>query len=325
MLEEKKNNLTVFIASTSLVSGVACGVSFKVKLDSCVLNKLKHSNCGNDCFPTGSEEALICYSLFLLVKNMLCENPLSIKRSKVGGVSCGYHNGAFVISYNVKATAAAIRISLGTVLKCLVPAKVYSTYALLCKSLGQSPNRSAFNYTADEISKSIKDHVLCGIVGAIKTVKKVDGKDVKLDIGPMVSQLQSKISADLSDGSKTKPTNHIACDHVDAATMPITGYATYAANSYIIAKSPGVNSHICSNHILLSMKSAQWETLRKKLKASVKQFIDAKFAKLTPENLTAVMAYGALSTSALGTFDVRQMLKDKVTAAQLTQSISAAL
>ena len=40
---------------------------------------------------------------------------------------------------------------------------------------------------------------------------------------------------------------------------------------------------------------------------------------------TAVMAYGALSTSALGTFDVRQMLKDKVTAAQLTQSISAAL
>ena len=324
MLEEKKDNLTLFVQSTTSGSGVACGVSFKIKLDGCALSRLKNPGCA-DCFSSGAEEACVCYALYLLAKNKLCGDASSTKKSKVGSISCSHHNGAFLISWNVKSTAAAIRISFMTVLSCLLPSKVYPIYATLIKSLGGKPDKETYAYVASDVAKSIKDSITCCVVGAIKTVKKVDGKDVKIDLKPMLLKLHNKINVESPSGTKTKPSNHVACNHKHTVYIKATGWQAVAAQEYIAIRMPGTNSHICSDGIMLYMPEAQWETARKKLKAFIKTYVDAKYNKIAVGEVSSTMAFNALSNASLSTYDVLKLLKENITTSQVSTAINSIL
>jgi hypothetical protein len=325
MLEEKKGNLLLFVQGTNSVGDVACGLSFKVKLDNCSLNKLNHASNCHECFPQGSEESCLCYAIYLKIKNDLCGDPLATKRSKVGDVKCNSHNNTFVISWKVKGTGSAVRKAFAIALKGLTPDKFYQLYAQCMKELNGKVSREGFNYTVDEVAKSIKDSVVCSIVGNIKTVKKVDGKDVKMDLSPMVTMLHSKISAETSSGTKTKPSNHTPCDHSSSASISVSGWPAFVTQAYIMAKVRGLNAQIYNNNILLPIKPTQWDTLSKKLKSKLKVYIDAKYAKVEPSEMLSILAYIALSGATLGNYDIHKMLKDKVTSNQVYSAINAVL
>ena len=325
MLEEKKDNLTLFVQSTASGSGVACGVSFKVKLDGCALNKLNNPLGCSDCFSAGSEEACLCFALYRLVKNKLCGDASSTKKSKVGNVSCSHHNNAFLISWNVKSTAAAIRISFMTVLSCLLPSKVYPIYAMLIKSLGGKPDKETYAYVANDVAKSIKDSLMCCVVGAIKTVKKVDDKMVKVDIKPMLLQMHKKLNVTELTGPKSKPSNHTACSHKNVINIKASGWQAVAAQEYIGIRIPGTNPRVCSDGIMLYMPESQWETAKKKLKAFIKTYVDAKYNKIAPGEVSATLAYNALSSASLNTYDVLKLLKENITTSQVSQAINSIL
>lgn len=184
MIESKKGNISLFLQRTPLVADVAVCISFTAKCSGCTLNKLISGGCGGcttltppdkkcpepiQCFPEGSEESCLCYALYLVVRSALCGDPLATAKSKVGSVDCGFNNGSFFICWRVKGTGSAVRKSLGIALKSINPAKYYSVYDHCMKSIGRKSDRSNFTYVANALVKNIKDEIVCGVVGNIKT------------------------------------------------------------------------------------------------------------------------------------------------------------
>ena len=326
MLEAKKSNLSIFVERTSLVGDVAVCVSFKAKLNSCCLNKLKGS-CSCSCFPSGSEEACLCHALYLVVKNMLCGDPLATARSKVGNVECGAHNGYFFMSWKVKGTGSAVRKSLGMALKCLSPGKLYSVYSHCVKEVGGSSNRDAFNYVADELTKSIKDSVHCCVVGNIR-LYKVDPntkKEVKaLDLDDMLDVLHKKLNPSSAKGKKETPKDHTPCDHSDMTEVKVSGWQAFVVKDYISAKVRGLIPLMCDKYIILPLKESRWDTFSKKIKDYVKDYVHQKHAKLKDE-LPAIMGYMALASASISGYDVQQMIKSKVTTADVERALNSNL
>jgi hypothetical protein len=326
MLEGKKGNLHLFVERTPLVGDVAVCISVKAKINSCCLNKLKGS-CSCNCFPQGSEEACLCYSLYLVVKNALCGDPLATAKSKVGDVECGAHNGQFFMTWKVKGTGSAVRKSLGMALKCLAPGKIYSVYSHCVKEVGGSANRSCFNYVADELTKSIKDQVHCGVVGNIRLHKKdpKTGKLVKaLDIDEMLLVLHKKLNPSTVKGAKHEPKEHTACDHADKSEVKVSGWQAFVVKDYISARVKGLTPVVCDKYILLPIGESRWDTLAKKIKGSVKDYVQQKHAKVKDE-LPAVMGYMALASASIGCSDVQQMIKSSVKASDVERAINSAL
>ena len=326
MIEGKKGSLALFIERTQLVGDVAVCLSFKVKLSSCCLNKLKGS-CACNCFPDGSEESCVCYALFLVVKNALCGSPLATKNSKVGDVSCGVNNGAFFISWKVKGTGSAVRKSLGIALRNLAPGKLYSVYAHCVKEAGGKPSKDSFAYAADQVIKSINSNVHCGVVGNIRLVKKdpATKKDVAaIDIDAMIDILSAKINPGSVAGSKKEPAGHKGCDHANRTEVAISGWQSFVLKSYLDAKVRGLHPAICDRFLLIAVKPAVWETISKKAKKYVKDYVDQKYSKVGSE-LPALLGYMMLASTSVSCIDVHSMIKSGVTPAQVVSAISSGL
>lgn len=326
MLEAKKSNIHLFVERTSLVGDVAVCISFKSKLSSCTLNNLKGS-CRCSCFPSGSEEACMAYATYLVVKNTLCGDPLATARSKVGDVECGAHNGYFFMSWKVKGTGSAVRKSLGMALRCLAPGKFYSVYSHCVKEVGGSANRDCFNYVAEELTKSIKDQVHCGVVGNIRLYKTdpTTKKEVKaLDLDDMLSVLSKKLNPSAVKGAKHEPKDHKPCNHSEYTEVKVNGWAAFAVKDYISAKVRGLTPVVCDKYIILNVKSSRWDGLSKKIKSYVKDYVQQKHAKVK-DDLPAVMGYMALASASVGCTDVYQMVKSDIKAGDVERAINSAL
>jgi hypothetical protein len=326
MLENKKDNLSIFVERTSLVGDVAVSISFKVKLNACCLNKLKGS-CACTCFPLGSEEACVCYALYLAVKNALCGDPLATAKSKVGDVYCGAHNGSFCISWKVKGTGSAIRKSLGIALKQLSPNKVFSSYSNCIKEAKGTPRRECFDYVADEITKSINDNVHCGVIGNIK-LYKTDIKTKKevhaLDLDEMLNILSKKLKPEPVKGAKHKPNEHSECDHSEKTEVKVNGWQAFVVKDYISAKVKGLNPVICDKYLLLSIKKARWDSFADKIKKSVKDYINQKYSKVG-DALPAILGYMMLSSASISCIDVHQMIKNNIKGTDAAKALMAVL
>jgi hypothetical protein len=326
MIEGKKSNLSIFVERTPLVGDVSVMLSFKVKLNTCCLNKLKGS-CSCTCFPEGSEQACVCYAMYLDVKNALCGSPLEASKSKVGDVNCGAHNGAFFISWQVKGTGSSVRKSLGMALKHMAPGKLYAGYSNCVREAKGSVHRECFNYVADEINKSINDNVHIGVVGNIRLVKKdpETKKEVAaLDLNDMLNVLHKKLVLSKVDGAKHQPKDHSPCNHDEKTEVKVSGWAALAVKDYMSVKVKGLNPIICDKYILLPIKSSRWDTLSAKIKGYVKDYVHQKHAKLK-DQLPAVMAYVALASASISCSDAQQMIKNKITASDVERAINSAL
>jgi hypothetical protein len=309
MIEGKKDNLTLFIDRTSLVGDVGVGISFKSKMSACCLSKLKGS-CSCNCFPNGGEEACLCFSIFLAVRNVLCGSPLATKRSKVGDVECGFNNGYFTVSWNVKGTASSVRKSLGMALKCFNPYKLYTSYGNCVRECGGSTNRDYFNYAANEVLSSLKDNIHCGVVGNIRLERKnatTKKTEPAININDMLKILHNKVALESASGTKTKPPNS-DCQHENLTEIKSCGVASYLLHNYISTKAKGVNPAICGNYVLLPIKSSRWDTMRTSLKKGVKDYAKQKFHPVN-DQLGLILGYMMLSTGTVACPDIKSMIK----------------
>lgn len=326
MLEGKKDNLSLFIDSTPLVGDVAVCICIKTKLNSCCLNKLLGS-CGCNCFPAGSEEACLCYSIYLHVRNVLCGNPLAASKSKVADVQCGVNNGSFFLCWKVKGNGSVVRKSLGIALKALDPAKMYSGYSFCVKEAGGSADREAFNHVADEMIKSINSHVHCGVVGNIK-LEKTDPNTKKkvpaIDIHAMLEVLQKKINVSKVDGKKSKPSDHKPCDHSECVELKSNGINAFIIKDFISAKIRGLNPVICDQYVLLNIIPSKWNTAANKIKAQVKDYAQQKYSKLG-DNLSGVLGYLMLASASVSCQDVQHMLKSGIKGSDVEKALNNVL
>lgn len=314
MLEGKKSGLTLFVSPTKLVGDVAVSMCFPVSIDGCSLARLNNGNpCGCKSFPAGSEEAAVCYSLHLAVRQVLCGDPLAVSKTKVGDVQCGAHNGQFFLSWKVKGTVSAARKSIGLALKMLNPAKVYAAYTRCIRELGGTPKRESFAYVADQIKSAVKSSLTVGVVGNIKC------DQAKLD--DMLDVLSKKHDVSPVEGSKSKPSEHEKCDHSNHTEVKVSGWASVALSDYLNFKIKGLNPTLCDKYLLLPVKSAQWDTLAKKLKKGVKDYVQAKYARVS-DDLPELFGYLCISSASLCACDVQSMIKSKLNASSVESAIS---
>jgi hypothetical protein len=300
MLEGKKGHVSFYVAPTKAVPDCAVSICFPLEINGCAFARLLNGcSCGTECFPHKSEEACLAYSLFINVKQALCGDPTAMFKSKVSYVKCGAHNGMFYINWNTKGTTSAVRKSIGIACKSLNPARVNPIYTRVVRELGGQYKKETFAYVADSISKSMKDLTI-GIIGNIKMDKE------KFD--DMMETISKKISTDATFSDKVKPANHTECDHSSCTELKVSGWASSAVVDYLQFKVKGITPTVCDKTILLNMKPAVWETLSKKLKDGVSDFVKAKYSRLG-DNLGAVFGYLILSNGSACASDAKQALK----------------
>jgi hypothetical protein len=315
MIESKKGGLTLFLNTTKLVGDVSVGVCFALPCNGCAFNRLcGNSECSSNCFPAGTEEAALGIALAQAVRQVLCGDPVAVAKSKVAQVACVAHNGMLGINWKVKGTGSAIRKSIGLVLKTLEPAKMFPAYSRCIKQLGGSVNKDAFTYVADAAARAIKSNLVIGVVGnASKNLDK-SALDGMLDI------LAKKHNTAVPSGSKSKPSDHTACDHAAITEIKVTGWASAVFADFVRNKVKGLTPMICEKGLLINVKPAQWDTLAAKLKKAVKDYAAAKYAKIG-ENLPAVFGYVTLASGQLCASDVKSAISNKLS----TSSIESAL
>lgn len=305
MIEAKKSGLSIVVESSKLVGDVAVGICFPLECDNCALSKLQGgSNCNSQCFPVHTEEAALGYSLYLAVRQQLCGDPLAVSKTKVGDVSCVSHNGMFGINWNVKGTGSAVRKSIGLALKVLDPVKHASTYTRCIKQLNGSFSREVFNYVADKARASIDANTQIAVIGNIKTD---DGK-----LNDILSVVIKKHETTKVDGTKTKPSAHTTCDHSTFTEVKVAGWGAVVASDFIQFKVKGLVPLVMDNSLLLPIKPAQWDTLKPKLKSAVRDYVNAKYTKVSSDNLPGVFGYLALSSGRLCATDVKTSISSKL-------------
>ncbi len=315
MIEEKKSNLAVYIAPTKAVGDVVVSICFPLNVSGCVLNKLKcgGSQCSAVCFPQGSEEACLGFSLYLAVKQSLSGNALAVSKTKVGDVICGAHDGMFFINWKVKGTISAARKSIGIALKCLNPAALKSTYMQCVKVVGGKTTNEEFAYIADETIKSINKELTIGIVGNIKA-DKTKLKD-------LVDTVHKKINTKSVSGTKSKPSEHVSCDHSNLTELKISGWSSAIISDYIQFRVRGLVPTLYNKYLLLPVKNSIWDTKAKKIKKGVKDFINAKYSKVSTD-LPEILGYHTLSSGMLCSSDVRSMINSGVSASSLESALN---
>ena len=323
MLESKQGQLSLFVERTSLVGDAAVCISFSCKASACCILKLKN-NCGCGCFPVHSEEACVCYALYLAVRQALCGDPLATSKSKVGDVHCGLNDGEFSISWRVKPTGSAVRKSLGIALKCLAPSKVFSAYSHCIKVANGKPNREHFSHAASVVNAGIKAGVSCGVIGNIRTHKidPTSKKEVQaLVLTDMLSILRKKLPHDVVDGKKSENKEHTNCDHSHHSEVKVAGVDAVVLKDYVQYKIKGITPSICGNTLLIPMKSSTWESASKRLKAASKDYVAAKYSKLK-DQLGAILGYMMFAEGSAGVYSVHKIIKDRITAGDVEKMLS---
>jgi len=303
MIEAKKGNLSLYVAPTKLVGDCAVGLCFDMKINSCAMCRLTSggNSCGTECFPEGSEEACLCYSLFMMVEQALCGSPDAVAKSKVGRVVCNLHNGMFFINWNTKGNASAVRKSIGIALKVLNPAKTNPIYSRLVKEMNGNPKKESFNYVADMAMKSIKSGLQIGVVGNIKVDKD--------KVNDMLDVLVNKVNLSPVEGKKEAPKDHNNCVHDNFVEVKVAGWESAVVSEFLKSRVKGLNVYLCDKYILLPIKEAQWETLQKKLKDSVADYAESKYGKLK-DKLPEVWGYVSLSSGMVCCTDVKSAIKN---------------
>ncbi len=136
----------------------------------------------------------------------------------------------------------------------------------------------------------------------------------------MLVVLAKKLILTDIDSVKSAPKNHTECTHVDKTEINVNGWASHAVKDYILSKLKGVNAVICNKYVLLSLKPALWQTQSAKLKKGVKDYVQAKYAKLDSD-LSAVMGYLMFAHASVCALDVYDMVKKQISAQDVESAI----
>ena len=317
MIESKKGNITLTVASTKATANCAVSMCFDMEVNCCSLSRLSTGGCCCESknIPKGTEEACLGYSLFLMVEQILCGNPKAVASHKVGSVVCGAHNGMFFINWDTKGTVSSVRKSIGSALKVLKPARMYPIYQKHMKELGISPSKDNFAYVADMANKSIKSHLYVFAVGNVKADK--DKVEDMLDV------IVKKLDLPSVDGSKSKPTEHINCKHEDQTEIKVSGWQSAVLTNFIKTYTK-CSVYLCDKYLLLPIKESVWETQAKKTKEYAKDYAVAKYSK-AGKDVAEIFAYTSIINGMLCGVDAKAAIKDKLSVDSVKSAITRLL
>ncbi len=304
MADFKKKGLHVSVESCNIFGDVAIGISFPFQCNTCVLAKLKGlSYCENACFPLHTEETALAYSLFLHVEQSLCGDALATFKSKVGSVKCIAHHNMFGMNFNVKGTVSSVRKALNMVFKMLNPSKLYTLYSSCIKQLGKSPKREVFNYVADSMIKAIKSDLHVQIVGKIK----IDNET----LGEMIKIVESRFNMDDVTDTKTKPSDHTACDHCEFAELKVTGWRSEIVTDYVKSnlKIPVLQTN---DGLLVPIPEQSLKTKLSSINSKINTYVERKYPN-NVSDLSKSFAYSSLSNASLCAHDANIAIKELTT------------
>lgn len=279
---ESKDNIRIVVRETKIGSGdAAISIGFKSNASGCCLCKML-SQTTHECRPEGTEEMLICYSMYMFVNQALSGNPLAVSKSKVASVNCVAGNGQFSITWNTKGNLSAVRKSVGIALKVMNPAKMYSVYSKLAKDQGIAPIKEVFNYVAEKVRAAMASELLIMVVGPVKS----DPAKLK----DLLGVLANKKNLSAIDGEKKKPTDYVECNHQNYTVLKSKGWQAAIMSDFLRERIRGLNPIMCDDSLLLNIKPQTWESLSKKLKEHTNDFVKAKYSKLG-DTLGVPLAY----------------------------------
>jgi hypothetical protein len=318
MLEIKEKGLTISVEPNRKLTNVAIGISFPVKCSVYTLNKLNGCIVGDNSnyFPVGSEESVLCYNLYQSVSNALSGNPSDLLKSKVSDVKLVYYNNTFGINWNVLGNVSSVRKSLGIAFSALNPNKLASNYAKSIQSINSKSTREDFNYVADQITKSIKNNLHCMIVGKLNIDKPI--------LQDVINVVIKKLNPNEVIGDKSKPTKHEEINNSEYSTIEVNGWHRALVTDYIKTKIPGLILLSDEKTIMLPIKEQLWDTIRKKLSTTVKDFVKAKYSKVG-ESLPSVFGYINISNGSLCSIDVKEAINSKMTSSSVESVLIKAL
>jgi hypothetical protein len=302
MIEVKKNGIVLYAEPVAKIPECAVSLSFPAVLDGCAFSQLMTGRkvCSKGAAnPQGTEEACMCYALFLAVKTALCGTPLAAFKNRVNRVVCGISGGQFFINWTTKGNASAVRKTLGIALKALNPARMNSAYSAQIAALC-SPNKASFGYVADQIAKGIRSSLHVAIVGGIKIDKE------KLDA--CMDTITSKLSAESPAAEKVKPTGHVECDHENLLEVQASGWHAALLATYIMFKIPGATCRIHNKYVTMPIAPAKFPALAAKLHNGIEDYARNKIEKLG-DVAGPVFAYSALADGRLGALDAMPAIK----------------
>ena len=325
MLTGSKSNVHLFISPTSKVGDVVVCLDIPANCSVVALKKLKTGcacNCCKDnkgeacqCFPKDSEMTALCYSLMLAVRQKLAGTPLEVLKSKVGNVSGTYHNGCFSICWKVQGTVSAVRKSIGLALTVLSPARAYPIYQDCMRTLGAAPSREEFNHVAHETIAELKKKIQIGVVGKIKADKS--------KLTDMLDVLHKKVRLDAADGAKKKPGDHKECC-AECCEVKCDGWASCLLKDYINFRVKGLAVEYSTKGVCINCKDSRWDSVSKKIKPGVKEFMSAKYGKVK-DDLHPILAYMLMSSCSICAHDAHKLLHEAPSVSKMESEVAKCL
>lgn len=301
-MEAKLKNVEVVVGSSKKLPDIAVIAGIFFKVHKCSLEQLK-CNTRQKQLCTGVESACLGYALFELVKEKLIGSPLEISKTRVSNVRCNALNGKFMVSWNTQGSMSMMRKTIGVVLSCMNPHKLYSKYAENCKLIGCKAERSVFNKLANDMSSAITKGLKVVVCGKIKiTAPKL--KDV-------LSKVIKKLPKQETVKDTSSPPKHD--EHkTDTPFVKASGIDAVAVADYISAKSGGMSVRVCDGKVFVFNQS--WATKHKALKKAnrINDYVRQKYEKLKGE-FSCVFAYMAITRNYTDCCTAARIVKSKPT------------
>lgn len=415
MFEVERKGVKFFIAPTKAgPNNVAVSICIPVRVSACALAHMKgmQHTCPATSFPVGTEEAAVCYAMYLKVKQALDGTTSSFTRSKVYSVECGAQGGMFYINWLTNGIIASVRKSIGVALKAMQPFRMSTIYNTLIRDMNSTPQPDTFMWAANAVHDGLMHKLQIGVVGKI-TIKDTkvggagsrkssrkgskkggkgsrkgsrkgagsrkgskkggrdsdsepeedfdtdsDSDDVGAGAGAGAGRPESKSGgargrpkglaskpaptkaadkvADIIDKaikkrtssdpgkSKKEPKAHTECDHTNTVELPLRGWEATIMLGYLRSKDPRLRVSLSDKGVIVSLKRAQWETVKSKVAAGISDYAAVNFSKIKVDPAEAT-AHRCISNGELGACHARDMLKNKFDAAAITAALKRGL
>jgi hypothetical protein len=313
-MEVTQKNVSLIVGASKKLPDIAIILGFFFKAHQPCIDALR-CNTTPPSVCDGAESACIAWALFELVQEKLVGTPLEISKTRVSAVRCNALNGKTVLSWNTQGSLSMMRKTIGVVLSCLTPHKLYSRYAENCRLIGCKIDRSVFNKLANDMSASITKSVKIAVCGKIKIT------------APKLKDLLSKVMTKMPKQTLVKSTSstpkHADCKN-EWPLVKSSGIEAVLVADYISAKSGGMSVRVVDGGVIVYNQT--WATKGKALgKAKrIGDYTRQKYEKLKGE-FAPILAYMAITRNFAECCTVTKIIKSKTTPAAATTMLKKAL
>lgn len=272
MLSAKKGRLDLTFIPNVKASSVSVLMGWKLpSVNWFVLDKLKRGQpCGCPDLSHGSEITTCAYSVYQYAHSKLMGDAKAQQSSKAAYVGCGFHNDEFFICVKTAGTFSAIRKVVSELMKSLTPEKLYPVYSANIRILNGKPDRSEFNYCANEIRKSMND-ITCLVIGK-----------AKLDKGK-VQAICDKGTEKYNDGKAAEPSVKPSSLSKEKGKSSFPTLKSKGMGAPLVADFIESNSHeraIPTSGMIL-VYNEKWSAPKSLDKKKIDNWVKQKYGKLT--------------------------------------------